>query len=205
MLLKTDIAILALGRLGSTLSVINLDVDTSTQAKAIRKHFETSLKTLLELYPWNFATKFAKLALVEDNPQPAWGYSYRLPDDCLVLRKIADSALFFDRMEYEDQKRKWIQAYDVSGKLIYSNIGNAYGEYTVDVPDDSAFPTHFGRGLSAQLALDIAPFIITNNFSKVKQVLVDDAKLALSQSMAIDISMQPLQEASDSPFLRARL
>lgn len=208
MLYKNDIANLALGRLGVSLAVIDLDTENSTQAKVIRRNLRLSLDTLLEEHDWGFASSHQALSLVTDyaniSDSGGWRFKYSLPADCLVLREISRDGIFARTNQYEDEKERWEEVYSASGVRIYADVPDAYGRYTVRLNEDIAFPTHFGRALSAQLSLDIAPQLITNNFGKVRDLLNKDAKNDIALAIANDLGRQPQRENSLSPFIRIR-
>lgn len=206
MLYKQDIAVLALGHLGVSQSVLDLDTENTVQAKVIRRHFRTSLDTFLEAHPWGFTTQYAALALSEELPIAAYQYAYALPSDCHVLRQVAMDGLFPMTEEYENQKLDFEEVFSGAGeRLIYTNVPRAHGKYTTRLSENYAFPPHFGRGLSHQLALDIAPSLITNNFPKVKQALITTAENELSKAIAFDLGRQTLKKDSPTPFYAARL
>lgn len=203
---KQDIAILALGHLGVSHNITDFDTDNSNQAKIVRRHFRMSLDTVLEMHEWGFATQFGALPLVEEGPVAAYRFAYSLPTDCLVLRMIAMEGNFPTVKLYETEKQKFREVFNgVGERIIYTNIPLAHGEFTTQLSEDFAFPTHFARGVSHQLALDIAPSLITNNFPKVKQALMTTASNEVSKAIAADLGRQTLQEDSPSPFFAARL
>lgn len=205
MLYKQDIANLALGHLGVSTRVLDFDTENTNQAKIIRINFRMSLETVLEMHEWGFATQFAALALSEEMPTHSHQFSYSLPSDCLVLRMIAMDGYFPTTKQYEKEKQKFREVFNGAGeRLIYTDVPRAHGEYTTNLSEDFAFPTHFARGLSHQLALDIAPALITNNFPKVKSALMTTATNEVSKAIAADLGRQTLQEDSPSPFYAAR-
>ena len=206
MLYKQDIANLALGHLGVSVQVLDLETENSNHAKIIRRHFRMSLDTVLEMHEWGFATQFSALALSQELPIAAYQFAYSLPSDCLVLRMLAMEGKFPLVKQYEYEKQKFRAVYNGAGeRLMYTNVPLAHGEYTTRLSEDFAFPTHFGRGLSHQLALDIAPQLITNNFPKVKQTLISTAENEVSKAIAADLGRQTLQEDAPTPFYAARL
>lgn len=205
MLYKTDIANLALGRLGVSLIITDVDTDNSQQAKIIRRYFRMSMDTLLELHPWSFATQYKELVLEEEDPTPIYRYAYRWPTDCLIIRQLAEDGVFSRSELYEDQKERWEMVYSSGTPIFYSNVANAHAKFTTRVPDTILMPNHFGRALSAQLAMDIAPSLITNNYAKIKQTFDTDARVDITRGISDDLGRQPLPEDSLSPFHRARL
>jgi len=205
MLLRLDIANLALGKLGTSLNIVDYACDTSNQAKIIRRHFKMALDLLLEKHPWSFATKYAALSLVSEDANSFYRYLYSVPNDLLIIRDIADKERFTAVERYEDYKIRWEQEYQSSGALrVRTNLPNAWAHYTVAIPESFNFPSHFGRALAAQLALEIAPSLITNNFPKIKATLASEVMSEVNEGIANDLGRQPQRLESLSPFVLAR-
>lgn len=205
MLQKNDIAGLTLGRLGVSLTVSDVDVENSNQAKVLRRTFRMALDTFLQMHEWGFATKTEALAVLENDPTASWLYSYQLPADCVAPRIIAEDGMFPQVKQYEDEKEKFKVMYNGAGAAkIYSNVRNAHLEYTVRLAEDFTFPVHFARGLSARWALDVAPMLITQNFAKVEALLLKRCQADMNNAIAIDLSMEPQLLDSPNPFIRAR-
>lgn len=200
-LLKADVANLALGLLGSTLSISDVVLDTSAQAKVVRRHYSSSLQTLLERYAWGFAGKLQALSLLEESPEEGmYAFAYSQPSDALVILKVGAKSFLQDTEDHLDERN----IFEELGAKILTNVGDAYARYTRLIDEGEAMPNHFGRALAAQLALDIAPSIITNNFAKVKNVLVTDAERRINDGIAADLNRKPRPVASDSRFVRVR-
>jgi len=196
---------LALGRLGQTLTITDLDTENTNHAKVIRRHFRMSLDTILEKHDWNFATKFEALTLQSEDPIVGYRYCYTLPSDLLVIRQIAEEGIFNPNKQYEHEKAKFRLVYNGAGqRIIYTNVQNAHAEYTVRLPESSAFPNHFGRAFAAQLSMDIAPQLITNNYSKVSESINTLAMNDINNGIAFDLGQQPLPEDPASPFQSVR-
>lgn len=207
MLSKQEIANLALGHLGMSQQVLDYDVENTVYAKVIRRQFRSTLDTMLEKHQWGFATQFSALALESDDwsVAKAYKYVYSLPADCLVLRVIACDGYFPEVRQYEKEKEKFREFYQGSERAILTNVYNAHGEYTTRLSEDISFPTHFARGLSHLLALDIAPQLITNNFPKVKDSLITTSKNEISVAIAADLGREPQLEDSPTPFISCRM
>lgn len=204
MLSKTDIANLTVGRLGQSTTILDLDSDQSNIAKILRRQFQSSLDTLCERHPWGHLTKYGALVLLGENPGGGFGFSYEKPADCLIIRQIAYRGEFPKMELYEDEKQPFEEIYNEGNTIIYTDVQYAHAKYTVRVTDAINFPTHFGRALSAQLAMDSAPSIITNNYPKMKQALLAEALNDISLGISHDIARQPAQRESLSPYIRAR-
>lgn len=204
MLTKLDIANLALGKLGSTHQIVNVDTETTNIAKIVRRHLANAIEAMLDEHPWAVFSRSGPLSLKASNVSPKWQYSYAMPTDAAVIRRLGAENYFPDEAEYLEELIPFEPIYNGYGYDIHTNLPSAYAEYTVNPPEDAILPTHFGRAVAAQLALDIAPSIITNNYAKIKDVLLRDAKIEISKQIAIDISLRPEPVNSDSPFIRAR-
>lgn len=168
-----------------------------------------SLDTLLESHDWGFASSKQTLTLLDDftadiSESGGWNYAYSLPADCAVLREISRDGIFSRVNQYEDYKEKWEEYYSGSGPAIYTDVPDAHGRYTVRVNDDIAFPTHVGRALSAQWAMDCAASLITQNYAKIKDVLIREAKNDISLAIAHDLGRQPSRSDAPVPFIAVR-
>jgi len=206
-LTKTDIALLAAGHLGSTVHTINIDTGTTSTEKVFRHQFPISLEALLRRHRWTMATKFGALTEIDEDPTDGFAYAYTAPDDCLVIRKIGYDSTFYDIDEREDEKLRWrIVNSEASPNLlvVYTDIEDAEIEYTKLLNANGRFQNHFAEALAAQLAMDAASRIITNNFSKVKTVLLSELRGIINRGISDDLAMQPLPEQSESKFLAVR-
>jgi hypothetical protein len=140
-----------------------------------------------------------------DNPEFIWGYSYFAPANALVIRQIATEGHFINNFElYVDQKVPFLEVYSGTVVLLYTNSINAHAEYTERIDMESLFPIHFGKALAAQLSIDIAPSLITNNFPKIKDALNKSAENDITTGIADDLNKMPQHQTADSTFVRVR-
>lgn len=210
MMFKTDIANDALAKLGVSNSFITTDVNTdnSQQAKIIRRQYKTAFETVLRKHEWKFATNYSAMTLLETSSSYAlmgYKFKYQAPPDCFVIREIAEDGIFPLVNLYEIQKNKFEQIYTNSTTLrIVCNVEDAWARYTVAVPETNGVPEYFGRAVAAQLAMDIAPMLITNNFPKIRNSLAADIQMELTEAMAQDEGNQPQRDDAPSPLLMSR-
>lgn len=205
MLSKTDVANLALGYMAVSASIVDLDTDNFSYSKILRRFFQTAINTFLEKHPWNIASKNAELALIQENPGSGYAFEYAFPADALVIREVAPELQFNKEYEqYEYEKLNFEERLSGSSMTIHTDLKNAFVEYTRKLPLDQAFPEYFGRGLAAQWAKECANQIITNNYAKVKDVLMSDLDNKISEAIAVDISRSPRKKDPLSPFITAR-
>ena len=152
---KTEICNLALSHLGVSKEIANVDTEQSQESKACRRFYDIAREAVLKDFNWPFATKFASLNLIEEDPNEEWLFSYRYPNDCLFARRILSGFR-------EDTELTMIQykiGQDTQGQLFYSDKENAELEYTSDITDVDRFSSDFKIALSYRLAHYIAPRI----------------------------------------------
>lgn len=201
----TDIANLTLGLLGSTVTISNIETDSSLPAKILRRHFDLAVETVMQLHPWKVYTKTGALELTTDPSEFKWAYTYAVPFDCVIVRRIANDAKFFYMEDYQMNQVPFEPVMSSSGYVIKANLPRAYAEYTARPAAGAGIPIHVARAISNQLAKDSAASMITNNFIKMKAELFKDLKNDMANQIAIDISMSPEPIASVSPFIRVRM
>lgn len=82
---EVQIANLALSHLGDDATVSNLNPpEGSAQAQHCAQFYPIARDTILEMHPWNFATKRVIPALIASTTTE-WDYSYAAPTDALTL------------------------------------------------------------------------------------------------------------------------
>lgn len=84
----TDLANLALDMIEQNYAMTDVESDTSSAAKAVRRAFWQCWDETLRAAPWNCARKRAALAALSE--EPAWGYDYyyALPADYMNMQAI---------------------------------------------------------------------------------------------------------------------
>lgn len=181
---------MALSHLGVGYEIQNIETEQSQEATACRRYYDIALQTTLTDYPWPFAIVTSALALIEEDPNEEWGYSYRYPSDCLhALRMLSGY-----RNDTHDSKVPFKISKDSAGKIIYSDIENAELEYTSLVEDPQFYPSDFELALSYKIAFLIAPRITAGDpfglraeASRQYDIAVSNAKRNASNEEQPDI------------------
>lgn len=148
----TDICNMALGHLGVDQTISSIDEDSS-EARACNRFYEEARDLTMTEYRWPFTRKFKVLGLVEEDPTSEWSYSYRYPNDALVVRRIFSGV----RNDTEDSEVPYILGQDSTGVLIYCDLNECEIEYTAKTTNAAFFPVDFAVALSLRLASFIAP------------------------------------------------
>lgn len=197
---STQIANLALGHLNQATEIQELDTDNSAAARACRRFFETARKLVLRDFPWPKATKITALALVEEDPNDEWAYSYRYPTDCLQARRIRSGL----RNDNRQSRIPYRIVYDAAGALIYTDQEDAELEYTVNVTTFTRLDEDFVIALSYRLAAYIAPMITGGDPNKLGDRALRNYKMELAQARANALNEEQAEEEPYSEFERAR-
>lgn len=96
---KTDICNMALGYIGVTKNITDMDTDTTNEAKRCRSAFENYYEIVLTSYPWTFASAVTTLTETDSESQ-GFEYCYLKPNDCLKARAVADEDANFMMQNY---------------------------------------------------------------------------------------------------------
>lgn len=154
---ETSIANAALRLLKSTSVISDLRTDQNKLAKDMRAWYDEVLEFLLGDHSWRFASKTAELALVEEEPNDEWGFSYREPSDCLRRRRIQNGLR--EEQETEDTKVPFAVSSDDDGVLIFTDQEDAFLDYTGRVANPSLLPSDFTLAFEGLLAFFAEPSV----------------------------------------------
>lgn len=152
---QTSVSNMALSHLGVGTQIGNAITETTAEAKACREFFEPALISTLKDYKWPWARKQANLALVEEDPDNGWDFSYRYPADCIDVRSVESSFDLTPGVIFQ-KPSPYDLGFDDSGLLIFSGIEDAMIDYTPKIDNYNIFPESFKIALSFRLATYIA-------------------------------------------------
>lgn len=151
---KIEICNMALARIG--VERIETLSEESEPARVCRQFYDHARRVVLRRFPWTFATRRAKLALLTEKPED-YLYAYRYPADCLYIRK-----LYNENFDNNPAYSMWKITSDDSGRVIYTDFDKATLEYVADISDCGLFDEHFADVLAWKMAADMA-FKLTGN------------------------------------------
>lgn len=114
---KVEICNIALGRIGVG-AIERLD-EASEAARVCKRFYDFTRETVLKRFPWTFATRRVKLALL-DATQPDYKYAYRYPSDALSLRYM-----YNEHFAGLPGKNEYKIIGDGNGRMLYTNIPRA--------------------------------------------------------------------------------
>jgi hypothetical protein len=146
---------MALAHLGVLVTISNIDTEDSAEARVCRLFYEKTKNTCLTNFVWPFARKFKALSLVEETPNDDWDFSYRYPNDCLLVQNILSGL----RNDTLDSEVKFILGQDNAGELIFTDMNEAWIQYTAKCENPNVFPDEFDLAHSFLLAYFIVPAV----------------------------------------------
>jgi hypothetical protein len=147
----------ALRLIGIGQKISSLD-DENHRAEACKDAYHEARDLILSSFKWPFTTRRVALGLVEADPNDDWRFSYRYPINCVVVRRIADSAGLPDYVP-----TPFTLGQDDTGRLIYTDVENAAAEYSATADDPGEWPNCFADAVSGELAERIAPIFKVGN------------------------------------------
>jgi len=206
----TEIANLALTRLGNKSLITGLDQGTTT-ADLCNLHYPRCRDAVLRAHPWNFAVRRASLSQ-DDDYTSVFEYDYRflLPTDCLkVIRTAWDSNAYATGVAVYGFPGVFGSAttlipYRIEGRYLLCNETSAQIEYVAQITDVSQFDELFVDVLAQRLAAELSPAItanssLTNQLWQVYQAKLVEARLVDAQEGT------PRDVVDVSPWITARV
>mgnify|MGYP001611609345 CR=1 FL=1 len=213
----TDIANLALGRLGVGQAIASLS-ETSTPARLCNRFYVQCRQEVLRAHPWGFASRSVSIAQVAGQTFPGWTYVYQYPNNGLMVWAVADvagirqvSSWLVSRDPYcwqlYDQLRrrypfKIALKDDLASSVILSDMPNAYAYYTHDVTVTGVYPADFTSLFAWKLASEVGGPL------EAKADLVAAARqqywLEMQTAAAGNMNEQRDDMQPDSPSISAR-
>ena len=197
---NTEIANMALSDLGNGKEIANLENEKSAEASVMRRFYTPALETTQRDFPWPFTTKFATLALVEEDPTTEWAFSYRYPSDCLKLRRILSGT----RNDTRASRTPYKIGSDEQGILIYTDQPDAEIEYTKRETDEGRFPADFTLAFAHRLAMYAAPRICGEDPFKMGEKAARLYFFEIATAKATSVNEQQDEEEPDASSIQAR-
>jgi hypothetical protein len=154
---KVQISNLALRHLAAARSIASFD-EKSDEAVACAQVYDQVQDEVLRDFPWPFAGRTVSLALVQNQPTPEYGFSYRVPPDCIAVRRILNggtgagfnasdfgyiqpqSNFPIGRVATPQSRIKFRIMSDDSGLLLYTDFAPVAATYDTSSPPNLLTP-----------------------------------------------------------------
>lgn len=219
---EVDICNLALAHLGDNATVASLEPpEGSAQAEHCARFYPIARDALLELHDWNFATKRALLAQV-DNLWPQWSYSYLQPADCLRVIAVLDKTAGADQsisvpapysqsgLANTGMGRYTPQDYvcetnDGGDEVILTNQVDAMTRYVAFVTDTTKFTPLFVTTLTWKLAAMLAGPVVKGESGRAEAKRCEAMASAwLAKAVDADMRQRRVSVSQAVPWMAGR-
>lgn len=187
----------ALAKIAVSQAISSLEED-SVEAALCRATYPEKLDELLEVAPWPFAQKRAKLAEVPDSARGGYAYTYYLPEDCIRVQEVWGGRRPRDARD----RVPFIIENEAEVRVLLTDMPDAEIRYTARVTNTRAFSPSFRTALSWAIAADLAAGLTD------KERLVQRAQahyeLARTRAIALTLGEGQGDPDADPPYIRAR-
>ena len=193
---RLDICNQALKNLGETKVITSLTEDT-TAARLCNRYYGIALQTMLEAFPWPFATRTATLAArsANDRDDIDWQYAYDLPTNYLRIITLGPDSAGANVLGEA--------YYAVENNTLYTNQADTVIRYVVKSPDPASYTQHFSNALAAQLAAEIAPGVMQGDSGvQMAQQMLQLATFHVQQAREFSVNSQRNEDINsrEHPF-----
>lgn len=194
----------SLSHLGISQRLDNLAIDPQAEADMLRLHWADDVEATLRDFPWPFATRYVEPTLVDgaaDDPVNGdWTFSYRVPDDCVFVRRILHPGM---KREYDPNPIQFRIGSDDDGLVIYTDQEDATIEYTFrPVCPAGLGDALFREALSWRLASHLAPSQARNKLTSDDCMKFYGLTLAQARQAAANESQRA--KDGDAPWHQGR-
>ena len=152
--MNSDVLIcnMALSRLGaSRISSLEVGTDNNNNAATCSVFYAHTVKEVLAVHDWSFATKRCKLAQLADDNYTPFTYKYQMSSDIISVSVLTDD-------DGNDLKE---EDFSIEGDSLYCNLSPCWIKYITSNTPEKIFSPMFTELLILRLAYKIA-FSITN-------------------------------------------
>ena len=205
-----EICNLALLKIGNADNYItNLDPpDNTKEARALNLVYNHAVDVALAAYPWNCATKIAKLVAISPAPTVTfgWEYSFLLPGDCVFLQAVSDTEDGLDPDSVYSADFRRYQQYILTNDAYYDTATTAYWCW-VKYTSNTVYPAYYDSRLREALVLVLASYIaesLTGNRQLKGDIWNEYLKMIEEMHLIDAIEGQENYAKSSSSFVTER-
>lgn len=186
---QVEICNLAIGKLGSTSFITDINDENSKTAAYCRLFYAPTRDALLRSHLWKFARKRAVLAPLVDQPLFDGGNYFQLPTDC--LRVVGTD------MDYQSAYGRWF----VEGNKIVADTTVLNIVYIAKIEDESLYDPLFVQAFSLYLAHEMCNALVQSESTKGN--LANEMQAAIIRAAHAGSTEQDGQAFISEVFLRA--
>lgn len=154
---KVEICNQALSHIAVSKEIQDFDTEATSEARACRRFYEPVRDKVLRDFAWPKFKAVEALALVQEfeNDESDFAFSYRYPANSAKLRRLFIPGS--GRRETQLTRIPYQLGRDDAGVLIFTDLEDAYCEYTYKETSEARFDPDFVDSFALFLAHKIAP------------------------------------------------
>jgi hypothetical protein len=145
-------------------------------ARACDIMYDPSVRMLLEKNNWTFATRRAKLRVLDEQPVFEFQYAYALPGEYLKSQTV-----FFNTTPIRDSRLYSIE----DGALLCNQFGDVYMKYTYSLTDPKKFSELFAEAIANMIAQRIC-YSLREASTAQMQLISGWAEQAMQEAKSFD-------------------
>lgn len=166
--------------------------EASEEARKCNLHYEQALKAALRSHAWQFATKDATLAELEDDTPLEYNYTYALPTDFLRALHLVNTS---DVKDHDTPFR-------IASNTLETDESPCYLRYVAVVSDPNEFDELFVEAFTYHLAARLARTLTQDR--QMSQEMAGYARAAAARARAIDATETIEEPGSGRDILDSR-
>ena len=191
-----DLANQACGLIGQDTVPSLLSSLNNKTVVAINLQLASVKEQALRARDWNCARRRKTLALTTNESLGEWAFAYRLPSDCLAVRRLI-------AFHWTGARHRFSVESDSQGKpILYCNVENAAIIYTSNITDVNRWDRLLFNAASAMLAAKLA-----SSFSrdiKLAEKFLADAFREFDEAVGVDEAEGQREQEVSTGFIDVR-
>jgi hypothetical protein len=198
---EVDICNLALSRLGDRATIASIEPpEGSAQAEHCARFYPIARDSLLEMFPWKFAVRRARLARLAAESW-VWRFAYAQPADVITLIAVLPPEAMSDAETQEFEVESGADGHPV----ILTNQPDACLRYIARVEDTTVFSPLFMDALAWLLASYLAGTVLKGDAgAAMAKTCLQSFLLALSNAKVSDANQRRGRPEHKPAWIAAR-
>lgn len=201
---RTQIANLGLRACGFKGSIVDVDSDTTAQARIVRDVLDLAIEHLMSAYDWPHARRHVELSLVGGTSSSAWNddfqYAYRYSTTWMKFIRVVDED-GGDRNPTDESNIPYRIDSDSSGRLVLTDLEDAEAEVII-LPDEGQYPASFVEALRLKVGMMAGPSLWGDTKKAIDLSREYESAVAEARVFAANEGQYELRP--DTPSIRAR-
>lgn len=183
--------------------ITDLTSDATVEAEVCSIFYDTAVRSVLEDFPWPFATARKALSASTEDARDGWSFVYVLPTNCVSPREIKPSGLT-NRTPRSDERVPFvIEKSDLSdASVVLCDLSTPVLTYTALVSNVEIFSAKFKLALGYKLAELIAMPITGSRNKRDEMRRAYMIELSTAERTAMNAQQEDVEPETES--IRAR-